>query len=86
MEKMDIVIRVMDELYYGFIYEEDGRFFEAFAIAMRTVFKEDETIELPKCAKETLNRLGVAYQEESEKVHIRAWDCANNIESLYEYI
>ena len=87
MEKMDIVIRVVD----GFdgeslIYTEDDCIFEAFAIAIKAVFKEDETIALPKCAKETLNRLGIVYQEESEKVHIRAWECADNIEPLYEYI
>lgn len=87
MKKLDIVIRVMDALEGdGLIYEEDGGFFEAFAIAIKAVFKEDETIALPKCAKETLNRLGIVYQEESEKVHIRAWECADNIESLYEYI
>ena len=87
MEKLDIVIRVVDGLEgESLIYTEDGGIFEALAIGMGTVFDEDEMIALPKCAKDDLNRLGVVYQEENEKVYIRAWECANNIESLYKYI
>lgn len=87
MEKLGIVIRVVDGLEgESLIYTEDGGIFEALAIGMRIMFDEDEMIALPKCAKDDLNRIGVAYQEESEKVYIRAWECADNIESLYEYI
>ena len=87
MEKLDIAYNVVNEFIdVGLIYGEPDFFFEALCFAILAVCDKDEMIALPESAKEDLNRLGVAYQEKSENVYIRAWDCANNIESLYEYI